>query len=235
MKTLEVGSRLAVALILGAIIGLERQWHQRTAGIRTNALVCVGACGFVIYASLFPGEASPTRIAGQIVSGIGFLGAGVIMREGLSVIGLNSAATIWCSSTVGVFCGGGYFIEASMITGMIMTINLLLRQFITNIKEKILPDQPRSVNHYVLHINCNIDHHQHLRIALIQSLKERHFKIKNFDVATFEGRDVVAINVALIAHRKDDKVMNDIVTKLGVDPDVVSARWYYSEPDHQDL
>src|SRR6202790_2319088 len=96
---------LTAATLLGAAIGFERQWRQRMAGLRTNTLVALGAASFVVFASLFPGEASPTRVAAQVVSGIGFLGAGIIFREGLNVRGLNTAATLWCSSAVGLLAG----------------------------------------------------------------------------------------------------------------------------------
>jgi len=90
----QVAINLAVALGLSAVIGFERQWRNRLAGLRTNTLVSLGAATFVIFAALTPGEASPTRVAAQVVSGIGFLGAGLIFREGLSVRGLNTAATL---------------------------------------------------------------------------------------------------------------------------------------------
>ena len=108
---------LAVAGGLSAIIGFERQWRNRLAGLRTNTLVALGAASFVIFASLIPGEASPTRIAAQVVSGIGFLGAGLIFREGLSVRGLNTAATLWCSAAIGVLAGAGYPAHAAVATG----------------------------------------------------------------------------------------------------------------------
>jgi putative Mg2+ transporter-C (MgtC) family protein len=85
---------LAVALGLSAVIGFERQWRNRLAGLRTNSLVALGAATFVIFAALIPGEASPTRVAAQVVSGIGFLGAGLIFREGLSVRGLQSKGAL---------------------------------------------------------------------------------------------------------------------------------------------
>src|ERR1700693_4318973 len=102
--------RAAVALSLGALIGVERQWRQRMAGLRTNALVALGAALFELLAvqmSALSGV-DPTRIAAYVVSGIGFLGAGVILRDGVSVRGINTAATIWCSAAVGVLAGAGY-------------------------------------------------------------------------------------------------------------------------------
>ena len=108
---------LAMATLMGACIGFERQWRQRMAGLRTNTLVAIGAASFVIFEGLFPDDASPTRVAAQVVSGIGFLGAGLIFREGLNVRGLNTAATLWCSAAIGVLAGGGYLLYATVATG----------------------------------------------------------------------------------------------------------------------
>ena len=99
---------LATAVGLGAVIGFERQWRNRLAGLRTNTLVALGAASFVVFAALVPGDASPTRVAAQVVSGIGFLGAGIIFREGFNVRGLNTAATLWCSAAVGLLAGIGF-------------------------------------------------------------------------------------------------------------------------------
>jgi len=98
MPTVSVGyfaARAAVALVLGAAVGLERQWRQRLAGLRTNALVALGAAVFELFAVLLAGQhgVDPTRIAAYGVSGIGFLGAGVTLREGITVRGINTAAT----------------------------------------------------------------------------------------------------------------------------------------------
>jgi putative Mg2+ transporter-C (MgtC) family protein len=101
--------RAIVALVLGAVIGLERQWRQRMAGLRTNALVALGAALFELFAVLLTGQhgVDPTRIAAYVVSGVGFLGAGVILRDGVNIRGINTAATIWCSAAVGVLARGG--------------------------------------------------------------------------------------------------------------------------------
>ncbi|GAA3007084.1 MgtC/SapB family protein [Microbacterium aurantiacum] len=113
------------AIALGSLIGLERQWRQRTTGMRTHALVALGAASFVLLSTATDGDASPTRIAAQVVSGIGFLGAGIIFREGANVRGLNTAATLWCSAAVGVLCGAGFFLYAGicLVTGSVETRN----------------------------------------------------------------------------------------------------------------
>lgn len=128
-----MAGHLAAALGFGAAIGLERQWRARMAGLRTNALVAGGAALFVLLSQYgFMGTVSEvqydgSRVAAQIVSGIGFLGAGVIMRDGLSVRGLNTAATLWCSAAVGCLAGTGMFVLAACGTVGVVGANLLLR------------------------------------------------------------------------------------------------------------
>src|ERR1700721_2626373 len=121
---------LGFATLLGACIGVERQWRQRMAGLRTNTLGAIGAASFVVFESLFPEDGSPTRVAAQVVSGIGFLGAGIIFREGLHVTGLNTAATLWCSAAVGMLAGAGHALHAALATTFVILINLLLRPLV---------------------------------------------------------------------------------------------------------
>jgi putative Mg2+ transporter-C (MgtC) family protein len=118
---------LLTALGLGVLIGIERQWRQRAAGLRTNALVAVGSAAFVALATVVEGENSPTRIAAQVASGIGFLGAGVILREGAGVRGLNTAATLWGAASVGVLAGSGYPLLATTAALLVILSNVLLR------------------------------------------------------------------------------------------------------------
>src|SRR5580704_14122250 len=94
VAVLEAIGRLSLALILGVLIGLERQWHLKLAGLSTNALVAIGSCGFVVFASML-NNGDPEQIAAQVVTGVGFLGGGVILREGISVHGVSTAATLW--------------------------------------------------------------------------------------------------------------------------------------------
>src|SRR5258708_38448120 len=90
---LDTAGRLGLALLLGSAIGFERQWNQKMAGLRTNALVALGSCGFVVF-SMLVGQGDPTRGPAQVVSGIGFLGAGIVLRAGINVHGLTTAATL---------------------------------------------------------------------------------------------------------------------------------------------
>ena len=114
----------AVAVALGLFIGLEREWHRHFAGMRTHALVCLGACAFVAL-SLDLGDVSKTRVISQVASGLGFLGAGVILKDGLKVHGLTTAATIWVAGAVGCICGAGYFLDAIAVAWFVVILNLL--------------------------------------------------------------------------------------------------------------
>ncbi|MBV8590226.1 MAG: MgtC/SapB family protein, partial [Acetobacteraceae bacterium] len=154
MDPQEIGLRLGVALLIGGVIGFERQWRQRMAGLRTNALVATGAAGFVAFSMTFLPDSNPTQVAAQVVSGIGFLGAGVILREGINVRGLNTAATLWCSAMVGTFAGAGQLL-ASAIAGAIVVLTILfLRPLIYMINR-----QPIGVieveTHYSVELRCH--------------------------------------------------------------------------------
>ncbi|MCL4143572.1 UNVERIFIED_CONTAM: hypothetical protein GTU68_036070 [Idotea baltica] len=117
-------SRLGCAILAGAVIGFERQWHQKSAGLRTNTLVALGAALYVLISiQMTDGSGDVTRIIGQIVTGVGFLGAGVIMRNGTNVHGLTTAATVWCSSAIGCLAGSGLFIETAISATIIVFLN----------------------------------------------------------------------------------------------------------------
>jgi putative Mg2+ transporter-C (MgtC) family protein len=124
----EVLLRVALPAVLGGVLGLEREFREREAGLRTHLLVCVGSALFTIVSAygfsefLRSGEAvvraDPTRIAAQIVTGIGFLGAGAIIRQGLSIRGLTTAATLWVVAAIGLATGAGYYSAAVITTGV---------------------------------------------------------------------------------------------------------------------
>ena len=160
MTTLEMLERLGLAIALGVLIGAERQCRAQMAGLKTNVLVTVGSTLFVLLSAYgFPSTpgviADPTRVAAQIVSGIGFLGAGVIMRNGMNVRGLTTAATLWCAAAVGSLCGTGMYALATAGAGVIVASNLLLRplsNLLTRVSskpnsvEQAVPDQIRTIS-----------------------------------------------------------------------------------------
>ncbi|MFC4332553.1 MgtC/SapB family protein [Streptomyces andamanensis] len=125
LTTFDFALRLAVGGGCGALIGVERQWRARMAGLRTNALVAVGATLFVLYSEAVGDSGSPTRVASYVVSGIGFLGGGVILREGGGVRGLNTAATLWCSAAVGVLAASGRLDLCLIGTAVVIAVHLV--------------------------------------------------------------------------------------------------------------
>ena len=149
--------RILLALLLGSIIGAERQMRQRMAGLRTNALVSIGAALFVMVSAFESVPQGATRIASYVVSGIGFLGAGVIMREGINVRGLNTAATLWCSAAVGVLSGLGHPLEASIGAATILAANVFLRSVSHLINRQDLQGATEIEQVYRLSIVCRPD------------------------------------------------------------------------------
>jgi putative Mg2+ transporter-C (MgtC) family protein len=215
---------LGTAVALGAIIGFERQWRQRLAGLRTNTLVALGAASFVVYENLFSPEANITRVAAQVVSGIGFLGAGIIFREGLNVRGLNTAATLWCSAAVGVLAGGGALSYAALAAGMVIVVNLLLRPLVQRINRQPL-GATEVPSRYVVNVVCRGDTEAHIRALLLQGLIAGGIRLHRLDSSNIEDSDRVEVIAELSADRGSDSVLEQIVGRLSLEPSVTAARW----------
>src|SRR6202048_768084 len=159
--------RLGVGAGCGALIGLERQWRARMAGLRTNALVATGATLFVLYAAATE-DSSPTRVASYVVSGIGFLGGGVILRDGFNVRGLNTAATLWCSAAVGVLAASGQLAFAAIATATVLAIHLLGRPLGRLIDQDNPAEEDEDLRAYKLHIVCRAKNETRIRALLVQ-------------------------------------------------------------------
>lgn len=124
----ELALRLLVALLLGAFIGLEREYHRHPAGLRTMAMVSVGSCLFTLLgAELGNRITDPTRIAAQVVTGVGFLGAGAILRQGRNIHGLTTAASIWVVAAIGMAVGFGLYILPTFCTAMVVLALVSIR------------------------------------------------------------------------------------------------------------
>ena len=215
---------LTVATLLSASIGFERQWRQRLAGLRTNTLVAIGAASFVIFASLIPGEASPTRVAAQVVSGIGFLGAGLIFREGMSVRGLNTAATLWCSAAIGVLAGAGYAIYAAMATAFVLFVNLLLRPIVQFINRQPLTATELEIG-YLVSATCRSPDEAHIRALLLQGLASSGLALRRLDSNDLAEAERVVVTAFVTAPHRVDTDVERIVGRLSLEPTVSGARW----------
>ena len=133
---MEILIRIVVSIILGSIIGLEREITNKSAGLRTQILVCLGSCiftilsiyGFSTAVTLYP-LGDPARIAAQIITGIGFIGAGTVLRNGPTVFGLTTAATLWMAASIGMACGSGMYDVATIATFASVLVLTLIRVF----------------------------------------------------------------------------------------------------------
>jgi len=215
---------LAVATLMGACIGFERQWRQRMAGLRTNTLVAIGAASFVLFSGLFPGEDSPTRMAAQVVSGIGFLGAGIIFREGLHVTGLNTAATLWCSAAVGLLAGSGHPLHAALATGFVVLVNLTLRPLVRIINRQPLI-QAESDLHYRVRVVCRSPEEAHIRALLLQSTGNGQLSLRRLESNDLGESGRVEVTAQLTAQSKSDAILEQVVGRLSLEPTVSAATW----------
>jgi len=215
---------LVTAVVLGAAIGFERQWRQRLAGLRTNTLVALGAASFVVFSGLVPGDNSPTRVAAQVVSGIGFLGAGLIFKEGLSVHGLNTAATLWCSAAVGVLSGAKLPAHAALVAALVIFVNLCLRPLARYIQSQ--PTQSTELmSRYLITVICRNEGEAHVRALLLQSMSASALRFQELNSHNIENTDRVEVCASVTAEQRKDSALEQIVGRLSLEPHVTAARW----------
>ena len=217
---------LGCAFVLGGLIGLERQYRQRTAGLRTNVLVAVGAAAFVDIGVRLAGADGATRIISYVVSGIGFLGAGVIMKEGLQVRGLNTAATLWCSAAVGAAAGSGLFAEALALTAFVLAGNTLLRPLVDFIN-RIPVSATQTEAAYRVHVVCRPMDVADARDALFREIERADYPVSDIETLS-EGEETVELAATLIPTSANEATLDAIVLALEQDEVVQSAAWTVS-------
>jgi putative Mg2+ transporter-C (MgtC) family protein len=205
------------------MIGIERQWHQKMAGLRTNALVALGSCGFVVFSSTV-GEGDPTRVAAQVVTGIGFLGAGVILREGINVHGLNTAATLWCSAIVGTFAGGGYWIPSMVAAGFVVGTNICLRPLIRRVNSR-MGISTNTETYYTVTLTCRSIEEAHLRSLLLHALSQSCLGLRRMDSADVPDTSKVVVTAQAVAPKRIDAALEQIVGRLSLEPHITAATW----------
>jgi putative Mg2+ transporter-C (MgtC) family protein len=214
---------LGVAFVLGTLIGLERQWRQRTAGLRTNVLVATGAAAFADLGLRLNGVDGATRIIAYIVSGIGFLGAGVIMKEGTNVRGLNTAATLWCSAAVGAFSGSGLVIEAVVLTAFVLAGNTLLRPLVNYINRKPL-DEDVTEAIYTVHVSGAPETLGELRDLMFATLEAARYPIREIETEQ-ESDDLVELAATLVPTTAEPEELDAVVAALKRTGVVKGASW----------
>ena len=214
--------RVGLALLLGALVGLERQWHQRIAGTRTNALVGTAAAAFAMIGLVAKDPEGPARIVGQIVTGIGFLGAGVIFKEGGTVHGLNTAATVWCSAAVGSLCGIGELGYALVLTAAILITNIALRP----LAYKLSPIKMQALEtNYHLELSCAAQDEAQVRALLLDAVDLNHVAVTSLDSQDLDTGNRVRVSAEIKSPMRNDGALEQIVARVSLKQSVTSVRW----------
>ena len=226
MVVFDFALRVAAALTLGAMIGAERQLRQRMAGLRTNALVSVGASLFVMVSGLEGDASGHMRIAAQVVSGIGFLGAGVIMREGMTVRGLNTAATLWCSAAIGILCGLGFALEAAIGTGFVLIANLVLRHLAQRINAHGSEAGIETESIYRVTAVCEAEQEvqvRNLMLRMISGMPALMLQSLHSEDAAQAGR--IEVRADLLTPLSSLGLLEQIVSQVSLEGSVSAVRW----------
>jgi putative Mg2+ transporter-C (MgtC) family protein len=214
---------LFAAFVLGALIGAERQYRQRGGGLRTHVLVSVGAATFVDIGMHLNGNPGATQVIAYVVSGVGFLGAGVILKQGNSVSGLNTAATLWCSAAVGACAGADLAFEAIALTCFVLAGNTLLRPLVNAINRAPI-DQRATEAIYEVRLTTSPEHLDESRELLRDQLESANYPPQGIDVVEREqgGAELVATLMGTTAIPRE---LDEIVSRLEKHPGVENASW----------
>jgi putative Mg2+ transporter-C (MgtC) family protein len=216
--------RLCCAILLGSLVGLERQWRQRMAGTRTNALVAAGASAFVMAGFVLHGDGSASgRIVSYVVSGVGFLGAGVIFKDGANVRGLNTAATIWCSAAIGVLSGLGSWTFAIVLAAAVVMTNILLRPIAYRL-HPVLPEAEPIETSYEIELVTRASDEIALRSVLLAAIQTTSVSLQSvYSEVSPDERATIRAEVRSVGRRND--LVEQIVLRLSVDERTTSVRW----------
>lgn len=222
---LQFAFHLFSALLLGAFVGLERQWRQRMAGTRTNALVAAGAAAFVMAGLQLSGDSSaPGRLAAYVVSGVGFLGAGVIFKDGGNVRGLNTAATIWCSAAIGVLSGLGYVVFALILAIAVLLTNIALRPLAYRL-HPALPSTDNADTSYQIVLTCRSVDETHLRTLLLATITQAAAILQAIHSEDEAASDRTRLRAEVITHGRRNEEVERIAMRLSMEPGITSLSW----------
>ena len=210
--------RVLICYVLSMLIGFERLYRNKATGLRTNALVALGSFLFV-YVSVGDVSTDKFRIASQVVCGMGFLGAGIILRNGNKVRGLNTAATLWTVAAIGVLCAYGFIPEAVVGTFLILFSNVLLRDVSSKIIEKI---QNNSKEKCIIDVTCDDEIEVIVRTLITENIEKNSIQMESLN--RNKGNDKnVKLRFEFITSRPE--LIMDLVNKLSEEVGVHKVNW----------
>jgi putative Mg2+ transporter-C (MgtC) family protein len=224
MNWIDFTIRMFTALLLGGVIGLERQWRQRMMGLRTNGLVAVGSAMFIMMGGLIAGEGSQGRVAAYVVSGIGFLGGGVILKDGFNIRGLNTAATLWCTAAVGTLVGLGHLDLAAIGALGVLSANLILRPVARMINRTPIQQEEHEIL-YRLRCTCRTADEATVRTLLIQNVRSNSLTLIALHSLDEEVLAQVNVKAYLKSVGPKEEALEQIVTRLSLEPGVTAIPW----------
>lgn len=225
MPILQFLLQLGAALLMGAAVGMERQWRQRMAGTRTTALVAAGSAAFVMCAFLVrDASRSEAQIVSYVVSGVGFLGAGVIFKDAGSIRGLNTAATIWCSAAIGALSGLGNPLHALILTVAVLGTNIVLRP----LAYRLYPAQESSEEQEVTYgfdLICRPEDEAHMRALMLQGMSRSSLTLTSLRSEDIEGTNRMKVTARITGLGRQDEALEQLVVRLSLEPGVSSVSW----------
>jgi len=228
----EAAFRLAVSVLFGALVGVERQWHHKAAGIKTHALVTVGAAAFALLSQLGLGpNSNPVQIAAGVVTGIGFIGGGVIMRHSGGVQGINSAATLWATGSLGLAIGGGHYALASAVLAAVLTAQIPLRSLSLWIDRRSGPVSTACVRRVLVAFQPSAD--EAVRSALANFVATGGIELKEHaEKRAGDSEIILEVHVNLPAGRAGETRL--LLKQLASVPGVSRAEWSRLPPDESE-
>jgi putative Mg2+ transporter-C (MgtC) family protein len=223
--TLPFAMHLLSAIVLGGTVGLERQWRQRMAGTRTNALVAGGAAAFVMCGLLLSNDPSGLgRIVSYVVSGVGFLGAGVIFKDGTNVRGLNTAATVWCSAAIGALCGLGALNLTLVLAAAVLFTNMVLRPLAYRI-HPVLPEPTPAETRYEVRLVCRLSVTAHIRALLLSTINNLPVTLQSIRGEQDDDSDESHLTAELTTPGRNNEAVEQVVMRLSMEDDVSTLSW----------
>lgn len=214
--------RLMLSLLLGTLIGIERQINGHSIGIRTNILVCLGTTMFILYPFTI-GSTDTLRIAAQIITGVGFLGTGIIFKDGANVRGVNTAATIWCTAAIGILSGSGHHIYAIVATIVLIVSNIIFRPIarkLTNVY--IFGD---SYNYYRIFLTCKEAEEYNFRSLLLKEMKEQNFQMIDLRSNNTHQDNIEISSVIRYRGKRNDERIENFIKNIGFNNEITSIGW----------
>jgi len=215
-------SRILLAVLLGFLIGLERQLTGHMAGIRTNVLVSLGASIFVLV-SIVMDAPDVTRIAAQIVTGVGFLCSGIIFKDGANVRGINTAATIWCTAAIGTLCSAGKPFYALAATGVLLAANVIIRFIATRIYP--LKGFDEEEHTYKITVVCSEQKEFDVRSLIMTYIAGTRLSLIDLESADVTGGKVEIKAIMICGSKKQDETAEKLVGKISLEEGVTKAGW----------